>query len=755
MFAKVLVDVAHSNVDRLFTYQLQEDSDIALGQRVLVPFGAGNRAIEGFVLELCNEAPDAALSIKRIIKAMEPYPALTGEQITLAKWISKSYHCLLVEALRLMIPAQLRGSRVKEKTERIVRLSPDTDPQKAMSSLRKADGSSKAPKQTEVLELICNMNTAMSVADINGFIPSASQAINALIKKGILVDDDFVVYRDPFANMDTAPTLPLPLTKDQHSALETINEQIDSGRGTSLLFGVTGSGKTEVYMQAISHALSTGGQAIVLVPEISLTPQAMQRFKSRFGNRVAVLHSRLSYGERFDEWRRIRLGMVDVVIGARSAVFAPLERVKLIVIDEEHEQSYHSDHTPRYGAAEVAAKRAELSNAALVLGSATPSIAAYRRALSGRYKLIALPERVNKSPLPDVRIVDMRSEFLQGNNSVFSAALTKELARCFDSGEQAILFMNRRGYSTFVSCRGCGYTLKCPDCDVSMTYHKYESVMKCHYCGRTAKIPQKCPQCGKPYLKYFGVGTQQVEEQLKEQFPGVTSLRMDYDTTQGKDAHYRILSRFISGEAQVLIGTQMIAKGLDIPNVTTVGVIAADTMLHVPDYRSAERTFQLLTQVAGRAGRGDRAGSVIVQSYTPEHAIIELAAKQDYQGFYEYEIAARRAGLFPPFSLFIRIMFTGEDEHSLECMNTEFASGLKQRIYSALEAQGASKNELLFIYASAAPMKRRQGLFRFETLMKLVRTKHTADVIDAIYAYYDEHRRSEMGNVEINPGDMF
>ena len=426
-------------------------------------------------------------------------------------------------------------------------------------------------------------------------------------------------------------------------------------------------------MQAISHALSTGGQAIVLVPEISLTPQAMQRFKSRFGNRVAVLHSRLSYGERFDEWRRIRLGMVDVVIGARSAVFAPLERVKLIVIDEEHEQSYHSDHTPRYGAAEVAAKRAELSNAALVLGSATPSIAAYRRALSGRYKLIALPERVNKSPLPDVRIVDMRSEFLQGNNSVFSAALTKELARCFDSGEQAILFMNRRGYSTFVSCRGCGYTLKCPDCDVSMTYHKYENVMKCHYCGRTAKIPQKCPQCGKPYLKYFGVGTQQVEEQLKEQFPGVTSLRMDYDTTQGKDAHYRILSRFISGEAQVLIGTQMIAKGLDIPNVTTVGVIAADTMLHVPDYRSAERTFQLLTQVAGRAGRGDRAGSVIVQSYTPEHAIIELAAKQDYQGFYEYEIAARRAGLFPPFSLFIRIMFTGEDEHSLECMNTEFA----------------------------------------------------------------------------------
>ena len=447
--------------------------------------------------------------------------------------------------------------------------------------------------------------------------------------------------------------------------------------------------------------------------------------------------------------------MVDVVIGARSAVFAPLERVKLIVIDEEHEQSYHSDHTPRYGAAEVAQKRAELSGAAVVLGSATPSVGTFRRALSGRYSLIELPNRVNNAPLPKVKIVDMRAEFLKGNSSVFSEALHGELKRCFDAGEQAILFMNRRGYSTFVSCRGCGYTLKCPDCDVSMTYHKYENVMKCHYCGRTARIPAKCPQCGKPYLKYFGVGTQQVEEQLKEQFPGVTALRMDYDTTQGKDAHYKILDRFMRGEAQALIGTQMIAKGLDIPNVTTVGVIAADTMLHVPDYRSAERTFQLLTQVAGRAGRGEREGSVIVQSYTPEHAVIELAANQDYRGFYDYEIASRRAGLFPPFSLFIRIVFTGENEAAIDDMNERFAAEMKQRIYTALDAQGASRQELLFMVASPAPMKKRQGLFRYETLMKLVRTKHTAAVIDAIYTLCNERRRSEMGNVEINPADMF
>lgn len=755
MYAKVMVDVAHSNVDRLFSYEVPNDLAVTAGQRVLIPFGGNNRSIEGFVLELSENAPENIGTIKRIVRAMEPYPALTAEQIELAKWISKSYHCLLVEALRLMIPAQLRGGRVKEKTERIVRINADIDPHQALDSLKNSSGVSRAPKQSEVLELLCRMNTAVSVADINAFIPNATAAVNALIKKGILTDDDYVVYRDPFASVNIAPSKPLELTADQRSALEAINKSIDGRAGTSLLFGVTGSGKTEVYMQAISHALSLGGQAIVLVPEISLTPQAMQRFRSRFGERVAVLHSRLSYGERYDEWRRIRLGMVDVVIGARSAVFAPLERVKLIVIDEEHEQSYHSDHTPRYGAAEVAQKRAELSGAAVVLGSATPSVGTFRRALSGRYSLIELPNRVNNAPLPKVKTVDMRAEFLKGNSSVFSEALHGELKHCFDAGEQAILFMNRRGYSTFVSCRGCGYTLKCPDCDVSMTYHKYENVMKCHYCGRTARIPAKCPQCGKPYLKYFGVGTQQVEEQLKEQFPGVTALRMDYDTTQGKDAHYKILDRFMRGEAQALIGTQMIAKGLDIPNVTTVGVIAADTMLHVPDYRSAERTFQLLTQVAGRAGRGEREGSVIVQSYTPEHAVIELAANQDYRGFYDYEIASRRAGLFPPFSLFIRIVFTGENEAAIDNLNERFAAEMKQRIYAALDAQGASRQELLFMVASPAPMKKRQGLFRYETLMKLVRTKHTAAVIDAIYALCDERRRSEMGNVEINPADMF
>ena len=755
MYAKVMVDVAHSNVDRLFTYEVPNDLAVTAGQRVLIPFGGNNRSIEGFVLELSENAPENIGTIKRIVRAMEPYPALTAEQIELAKWISKSYHCLLVEALRLMIPAQLRGGRVKEKTERIVRISENMDTKQALESLKSSSGVSRAPKQSEVLELLCRMNTAVSVADINAFIPNATAAVNALIKKGILTDDDYVVYRDPFASVNIAPSKPLELTADQRSALEAINKSIDGRAGTSLLFGVTGSGKTEVYMQAISHALSLGGQAIVLVPEISLTPQAMQRFRSRFGERVAVLHSRLSYGERYDEWRRIRLGMVDVVIGARSAVFAPLERVKLIVIDEEHEQSYHSDHTPRYGAAEVAQKRAELSGAAVVLGSATPSVGTFRRALSGRYSLIELPNRVNNAPLPKVKIVDMRAEFLKGNSSVFSEALHGELKRCFDAGEQAILFMNRRGYSTFVSCRGCGYTLKCPDCDVSMTYHKYENVMKCHYCGRTARIPAKCPQCGKPYLKYFGVGTQQVEEQLRDSFPGVKSLRMDMDTTQTRNAHYDILSRFSRGDAQVLIGTQMVAKGLDMPNVSLVGIVAADASLHIPDYRSCERAFQLFTQVAGRAGRANGNGRVVIQTYTPDHPAVVLASRHDYKGFYEYEIAQRRAALFPPYALFVRVLFIHEDQAPLCEAEERFALGLKDAILQALKAQGADERELLFMVWGEAPIKRIDGKYRRQIVLKLARTKHTPKAVDAIYSYSNAHRSEYFCSLELNPGDMF
>ena len=756
MYARVIIDIAHANVDRLFTYSVPEEVPVQAGQRVIVPFGAGNRKTEGFVLELAANTEVDPIAIKPILRTMELYPALTGEQIQLAYWIAGAYHCLLVDALRLLIPAQMRGGRVKEKTVRTVCLQEGLDVEQAKAALRTKAGVSRAPKQEEVIDLLAQTGAYMSTADICAFIPGAASAIGALLKKGILWEEGKETFRDPFrTSMPPEPSVPLKFTVNQQAAYEGILECLNQGGGTCLLYGVTGSGKTEVYMQAIARAIENGGKAIVLVPEISLTPQAMERFRSRFGERVAVLHSRLSAGERYDEWRRIRLGRVDVVIGARSAIFAPVENLKLIIVDEEHEPSYRSEMNPRYGAVEVAAKRAKLNGAVLVLGSATPSVASYKRGLRGTYKLLTLPERVNRQPMPEVEIVDMRNEFLAGNNSIFSGKLYNALENCLKAGEQAILFMNRRGYSTFVSCRGCGYVMKCPDCDVSMTYHKLENKMECHYCGRTARILTVCPECGKPYLKYFGVGTQQVEEQLNAYFPGIKAVRMDLDTTRTKNAHEALLSRFARGDAQVLIGTQMIAKGLDIPNVTLVGVIAADSMLHIPDYRSGERTFQLLTQVAGRAGRADKPGRVVVQTYTPEHPVIHFAAKHDYPAFYEHEIAVRRGGLFPPYSLFLRVVLTGHDEVALAQDTERCAAGLKEAMEAALKAAGANPGELLFIDASPAPVRRREGLYRYQVLAKLARTKHTAAAVRAAYGYQDAHRQPGMGDVEINPANMF
>lgn len=747
----MIVDIAHSSVDRLFTYRAEDN--IARGQRVLVPFGVGNRPVEGFVLEV-SDSYEGGMALKSIIRPMEPYTVLTPEQIRLAYWIKQSYNCLLVDALRLMIPAQLRGGRVKEKTIRTVRVNDEMDSRQVLASFLKKDGTPRSPKQHEVYTLLEESGMEMSTGDICAFIPGAAAAIKALLQKGYILEMGRETYRDPFASRKIVSTEPLPLAPQQQTALSAVISAMESGGGDFLLHGVTGSGKTEVYMQAIARALDMGGTAIMLVPEISLTPQAVDRFRGRFGSSVAVLHSRLSPGERYDEWRRIRLGRAKVVLGARSAVFAPLENIKLIVIDEEHEQSYSSEMTPRYSAIEVARQRCRYNGGALLLGSATPSITSYLRATRGKYTLLEMPERVNCLPMPEVEIVDMRSEFAAGNNSIFSAPLHDALKTCFDRGEQAILFMNRRGYSTFVSCRGCGYVFKCDNCDVSMTYHKLENVMKCHYCGSVKPIPKVCPECGKPYIKFFGIGTQQVEEQLNEYFPGVTCLRMDADTTRTKDSHYSILSSFAKGEAQVLIGTQMVAKGLDMPGVSVVGVIAADASLHIPDYRSCERSFQLLTQVAGRAGRAAGNGRVIIQTYNPEHPAVMLASRHDYKGFFDYEIAMRRAALFPPYSLFVRVLFASGDRTPLEEAADSFAQGLHRCIISALEEQGADNRELLYMTCGDAPIKRKLGQYRMQIVFKLARTSHTPGVIEGMYSYANDHRSEYFCSLELNPGDM-
>ena len=745
MFAEIVVDIAHSAVDKRFTYRIPEGLSVSVGHHVLVPFGLGDRLKEGFVVAV-RETADYP-EIKDIARIIEPYTVLLPEQIALAEWMQDAYHCLFVDALRLMIPAQLRGSRVHEKRVRTVRLADGLDTDTALESLN------RAPAQKRVLELVRTIGAEVSVPDINAFYPNSTPAIGALIRRGYLVEQSETVFRRPQKLRIHTPAY--TLTEAQQRAADAIDAAMQAQDGTVLLLhGVTGSGKTEVYLQAIADCLKQGGQAIVLVPEISLTPQTVGRFTDRFGDRIAVLHSRLSAGERFDEWRRIRLGLADIVIGARSAVFAPAERLKLIIIDEEHESSYQSESQPRYLAGEIAAKRVRTSGGTLVLGSATPSLLSYSRALSGKYRLLELPERVEGRPLPTVEVVNMRDELLMGNNSIFSDKLTERLSECLGTGQQAMLFINRRGYATFVSCRSCGYVLKCDNCDISMTYHKSESRTRCHYCGAVKPLPRECPNCKKPFIKQFGIGTEQVEEAVHRLFPAVKTLRMDTDTMREKGSYERLLSAFHRGDAQVLIGTQMIAKGHDFPNVTLVGVVSADTTLNLPDYRAPERTFQLLTQVAGRAGRDNLPGRVVLQTYEPQHPIIRFAKAQDYVGFYHYEIMERKKMLYPPFSLFLRVVFADKNDRTAQDACLAYAKQLESELFASLGEEG--RNDLLLLVAAEAPIARISGYARYQIVIKLLRTRRLKGAVQTITAFHDLHRTDCSETIlEVNPQEMF
>lgn len=752
MFARVLIDIAHTEIDRLFTYRIPEGMEAAPGMHVLAPFGRGNAPKEGFVIEV-TDAADGPGPFKALLRALEPYPVLLGEQIELARWMQRSYNCLLVDALRLMIPAQMRGGRVHEKVTRTVALAPGLDVPAALKSLCAADGRPRAPKQYEVLSRLAGSGVEMAMSDLAVLVPGAAAAVAALARRGYVVEAGRVTFRRPPDAAVEPPAPPPALTGAQSRAVAAVAEAMEGDGGTFLLHGVTGSGKTEVYLRCIEQCLRLGKQAIVLVPEIALTPQTVGRFRARFSDGIAVLHSRLSAGERFDEWRRIRLGAARVAVGARSAVFAPFDNLGLIVVDEEHEGSYQSESAPRYHAVEVAQRRAQAAGAPLLLGSATPSLLSYFRACSGRYRLLELPERVMRRPLPAVEVVDMREEFLSGNNGIFSGRLVSLLGECLETGRQAMLFMNRRGYSTFVSCRACGSVVQCPNCDVSMTYHKADQRLRCHFCGASAPVPARCPVCGKPFIKYFGIGTEQVEEQLLALFPGARALRMDTDTMRGRDAHARLLEAFAAGEAQVLIGTQMIAKGHDFPNVTLVGVVAADATLCIPDYRSAERAFQLLTQVSGRAGRDEAPGRVVVQTYQPGHPVIRFARAHDYRGFYQYEMLERRKALLPPYSLFVRILFSGRDEAALEAAGERYGRELERELLALLGEEGAQ--DLLLLVPSPAPIRKKQGAYRYQVLVKLLRTKRTAAAIRLIYAFAAAHRSELFAQLEVNPQDMF
>lgn len=710
-FCQVIVDIASEDVDRVFTYRVPKGMALEPGMRVHVPFGRMQR-LEGIVVEMVDTCDLPASRVRDVTDTLEDYPAVLPGLLELAQQIKASSFCTLAQALRLMFPAQMRGERISAKKREYAVLTVDPAVREQIAASQ-----SRAPKRAQVLRaLMAAEDGELPVEQLRRQLGECRPMLTALCRMGFVRLEQREAMRSPYGAMEKLADNDPQLTAQQQEVLGQLLPAVEAGRGAFLLYGVTGSGKTEVFIRAVRRAAQLGKTAIVLVPEIALTPQMVMWFRSRFGEDAAVLHSRLSPGERYDEWRRIRCGDVRVVIGARSAIFAPLENIGLIIVDEEHEQSYIADNTPRYDARELARLRCEREGAVLLLASATPSMRSFAMAGRGDLTLLEMLRRVNNRPMPQVHIVDMREELKAGNRSVFSGALLGGLKSCLDAGKQAILFVNRRGYSTFVSCRSCGYVVTCPQCDVSMTYHSSERVLRCHYCGQEAPVPSVCPECASPYIKYFGVGTQRVEEEVRRHFPDVPVLRMDNDTTRTKDAHERLLSAFRHGEARVLVGTQMIAKGLDFPDVTMVGIIAADAMLKLPDYRSAERTFQLLTQVAGRAGRADSPGEVYLQTYDPEHYAVEAASRQDYRAFYEEEMRRRKRALYPPYTLIARLLYEADREEDAQ---REAHSAMRQ-MEAFFERRAYLRKYIAALRVMACPIRKIRGKARWEVTLKIV-----------------------------------
>ncbi|MBQ2947511.1 MAG: primosomal protein N' [Clostridia bacterium] len=710
-FCQVIVDIAHEDVDRVFTYRVPKGLELCPGMRVHVPFGRKPR-IEGVVVELVDSCDLPPERVRDVADTLEDYPAILPQMLELAREIKATSFCTLAQALRLMIPAQMRGERISEKTKEYAVVT--VDPAVRGQVLA---GQKRAPKRAAVFErLISAEGGELSCEQLKSEIDDYRPAVNALVKMGFVRLEKREALRSPYGAMERLAGEDPVLTGQQEDVLSRILPAVDEGRGAFLLYGVTGSGKTEVFIRAVRRAAQQGRTAIVLVPEIALTPQMVMWFRSRFGEDAAVLHSRLSPGERYDEWRRIRRGDVRVVIGARSAIFAPLENVGLIIIDEEHESSYIADNTPRYDARELARLRCEKEGGTLLLASATPSMRSFALAGRGDLTLLEMPRRVKNRPMPEVHVIDMRRELAQGNRSVFSGALLDGLKNCLDAGRQAILFVNRRGYSTFVSCRSCGYTVTCSQCDVSMTYHSSENVLRCHYCGEERPVPSVCPECESRYIKYFGTGTQRVEEEVHKFFPDIPTIRMDNDTTRTKDAHEQLIAAFRRGEARILIGTQMIAKGLDFPNVTMVGIVAADAMLKLPDYRSAERTFQLLTQVSGRAGRAEFPGEVYLQTYDPGHYAIESASRQDYRAFFEQEMHRRKRALYPPYTLIARLLYEADREQDAQSA----AESAMRQMEAFFERRSYLRKYVVSLRVMPCPVKRIKGKARWQVALKIV-----------------------------------
>ena len=751
MYCRVIVDIVHENVARPFTYLIPEGMQLSAGQRVSVPFGA--REKEGIVTEVAAECDIPPEKLRAVTRPLEDYTAVPPELMALAKEMAEHAHCPMAETLRLMLPAQMRGGRVHVKTVRIAQLAVTEEEARAVMEADKRKG-----KRFQLLKLLLG-GKAKTVHELGEEVRDPNDALKRLERDGLIRIYDEETFRTPENSFKVPSDPEYELTFGQQEALSEILPCLRGKGKRFLLHGVTGSGKTEVFMKAVKETLAIGKSAIILVPEIALTPQMVSWFRGRFGSVAAVIHSRLSAGERYDEWRRIRRGDARVVIGARSAVFSPAVRLGLIVVDEEHESTYLNDRHPQYDTRDVAASRCARENATLILASATPSIQSFARARRGDYILLEMPKRVNDHPLPEVEIADMRQELESGNRTVLSNALRKALKECVAKGEQAILLMNRRGYNSFVSCRTCGYVVKCPNCDISMTYHipfpehkgqGDDGKLRCHYCGMEMIPPAVCPECGGHYIRYFGAGTQKVEEEVRKMLPGVSTVRMDYDTTGTKDGHGKILEEFRSGRARILIGTQMIAKGLDFPQVTLVGVVAADLALNLPDYRSRERAFQLFTQVAGRAGRGQQSGRVIIQTYRPNDPVIGFAARQDYRAFFESEFRRRKNGLYPPFTVLARILIESSQEETA----VRAADQLDEKIRRIIDDHPDWQRKLLTVLKDIPSVKYLKSKYRRHILIKALFSKETDAFFEILTELASEGAEGANIYFEINPTTM-
>lgn len=659
MYADIIIDITHEKLDKIFQYSIPSDLEgiLKVGTEVVVPFGRSNRRTKGYVVGFSGKAGYDADKIKPVIGIAEGSVAIESRLVALAAWMKDSYGGTMIQALKTVIPVKRQEHMRKKQSVRLLLTGEEGERQ--LDIYRQKNQKARArllaalldqPEQDyELLTKKCNVTRAV---------------IKSLEEQKVLALESEQVYRNPI-RFRPKEREKIALSEEQKHAIDTFWADYSRGiLGTYLVYGVTGSGKTEVYMEMIDRVVKTGKQAIVLIPEIALTYQTVMRFYGRFGERVSILNSRMSQGERYDQMERVKAGRVDVMIGPRSALFTPFSRLGLIVIDEEHEATYKSEQVPRYHARETAIERAGMEGASVVLGSATPSLEAYHACMAGRFHLLRLRGRVGAGELPTVYLEDMRSEMKAGNRSILSDRLKILIETRLRKKEQVMLFLNRRGYAGFVSCRACGFVVKCPHCDVSLSAHR-GGILVCHYCGFQEPQIHVCPSCGSPYVGGFKAGTQQIEDMVKKQFPKAKVLRMDTDTTKAKEGYEKILEAFASGEADILIGTQMIVKGHDFPKVTLVGILAADMSLYSNDYRAGERTFQLLTQAAGRAGRGKEPGEVVIQTYSPDHYSIRMAAAQDYEGFYAEEMRYRELMGYPPAEQLLAVLMSGPSEEQL------------------------------------------------------------------------------------------